>query len=55
MSDKIKHRQEKLPKRRNLIVKDMITRAPETHMRDRREHRAKDAKNHWSREQESSY
>lgn len=46
MSDKIKIRQEKLPKRRNLIVKDMLTRGGAGVHKDRRDKRNRRA-NEW--------
>ena len=50
MSSKIKPRQQRKP--RNLIIKDMILRGENGNMRDRRERRLKDKRNHWSNDQD---
>ena len=50
MSKKIKHRQQKKP--RSIITMDMILNCKGGPMRDRRERRAKDAKNSWRNEEQ---
>jgi hypothetical protein len=49
MSGKIKARQDRVPKRRNLIVKDMLTRGGGGMHKDRRDKRNRRA-NEWRRD-----
>lgn len=49
MSDKIKARQQNMPKRRSLIIKDMLTRSGGGVHKDRRDKRNRRA-NEWRRD-----
>ena len=56
MSSKIKSYADKKPsKQRQMVIRDMILRSPETKLTKRGVKRQKDSRNSWQRDAENSY